>query len=253
MTTQNAAGETISYRYDDAGRLLSESGSRGTQRSYHYDAPRAGTQGGREAGRLAWVEEPTGTIAFGYDAFGRAQSQRRFIAGQEAHERRTYSPSGRLLTHTFGGGPTVDYGYDLGGRLVRAKPFWEAIELDAAGRPLKEEFQNGVRHDNERDGLGFLIAQVIARGETTLSDLAIERNARGADADHRSSGDRLGPQPALHLRPGSSAARRHGRRSHHRADLRCAGQPDGATWTARHPRGWSPVRFATRRHTPASW
>ncbi|MEE2835437.1 MAG: FG-GAP-like repeat-containing protein, partial [Myxococcota bacterium] len=180
VTTQNAAGETISYRYDDAGRLLSESGSRGTQRSYHYDAPRAGTQGGREAGRLAWVEEPTGTIAFGYDAFGRVQSQRRFIAGQEAHERRTYSPSGRLLMHTFGGGPTVDYGYDLGGRLVRAAPFWEAIELDAAGRPLKEEFQNGVRHDNERDGLGFLIAQVIARGETTLSDLAIERNARGA-------------------------------------------------------------------------
>ncbi|MDE0882627.1 MAG: FG-GAP-like repeat-containing protein, partial [Myxococcota bacterium] len=180
VQTRNAAGETVDYTFDAAGRVLSEVGSKGTKRGYHYDSPQSGSAAAaRTAGRLAWAEEPTGSVHLSYDAFGKIAATRRSVDGQTSGQNFIYSPSGRLLNSTYLAGPSVAYSYDDGGRLISAAPFWDALELDAAGRPISERLGNGVEVTTERDARGLPSRQTMRGSQGVFSDLRISRHALG--------------------------------------------------------------------------
>lgn len=66
----NGASQTVAYTYDGAGRLAAMSGSDGAQYTYHYDDALDGAAFGNVAGRLAWVDEPTGRVELGDDGSG---------------------------------------------------------------------------------------------------------------------------------------------------------------------------------------
>ena len=180
ISSVNAAGDQIVFTYDGAGRVTSETGDQGSARTYHYDRPKSGDDTARTAGRLAWAQEPTGTVEFRYDVFGRIAQTQRSVAGQTATHNQTFSPGGKLLTSVFAQGPSVTHSYDLAGRLIAAAPYWEGLELDASGRPLKERLGNGVTVETVRDARGLTSQQTIRNDGGVLSDLSITRNPLGS-------------------------------------------------------------------------
>ncbi len=176
---ENGAGQAVSFEYDQAGRLLRNAADDGTAFVYHYDKSKSDGFG-RTAGRLAWVEEPTGTVHLGYDVAGRAIRARRTIDGKTAEERRDYAPSGLLLAVHYNDELHVPVVYDRAGRPTAVGQVWEVTEQDAAGRILGERYGNGITQTYQRDELGLTSETVVARDETSLYDIVIGRTAYGA-------------------------------------------------------------------------
>ena len=174
---ENATAQIVRYTYDAAGRLTEREA--GVRYRYHYDQgrPEAGTHATRVAGRLAWVEEPTGEIDLGYDELGRTIFARRRIEGRSAEQTTRHAASGLVLGHDHDDGVSLSYEHDPAGRLTAITDLWQVLEQDAAGQILHEGFQNGVETDYERDLLG-LVSKVTVRdsGGTALYDVDIARN-----------------------------------------------------------------------------
>ena len=176
-TSTNGAGQTISYRHDAAGRLVEERAGDGTTFVYHYDAARPDEPTANVRARLAWVEEPTGYAAFGYDALGRTARRVRTIDGSRLDQSTVRSPSGLVLGHSDADGFAVDFTYDPAGRVIGAGPFWTLEEQDAAGSILRERYGNGVVQRTERDLLGLVTDVVVERSDgTRLYDVDVDRN-----------------------------------------------------------------------------
>ncbi|WP_375744181.1 FG-GAP-like repeat-containing protein [Corallococcus interemptor] len=178
----NGANQTRQFIYDDAGRLVRTEGEDGSAFVYHYDVAQDGGTTGRTASRLAWVEEPRGSVHFTYDAAGRVVARRRIIDGLSSEESTVFSPSGLTLATTVDG-VRVDNAYDAAGRPVRAGSYWEALTLDAAGRVMEERYGNGVRQSYQRDAMGLASRVQTLRGTgAALYDVTLTRNAYGAPA-----------------------------------------------------------------------
>ncbi|WP_140787615.1 FG-GAP-like repeat-containing protein [Myxococcus xanthus] len=176
----NGAQQAREYFYDDAGRLVRTLGEDGATFVYHYDVAQDGSAVGNTAGRMAWVEEPRGSVHFAYDAHGRVARQRRAIEGMWSVEDTLFSTTGLPLTSDVDG-VLVDTTYDAAGRPVRLGNYWEAVELDAAGRVIEERFGNGVRQVYARDALGMPSRVHVQRATgVTLYDVTLTRNAFGA-------------------------------------------------------------------------
>jgi RHS repeat-associated protein len=175
---RNAAGQTVAYAYDALGRLVERAGG-GTYR-YHYDTPRPGASALATgvAGRVAWIEEPTGAIDLGYDELGRTRYLRRTIGDRSFEASTRYAASGLVLGRSYDDGFAISYQYDPAGRLVAAGDLWQALEQDASGALLHERFGNGAQARYRRDALG-LASQVTVRGANgaALYDVEITRNA----------------------------------------------------------------------------
>jgi RHS repeat-associated protein len=180
VSSTNAVWQTIVYGYDGAGRLVSRDDGEGGAFAYHYDlpGPGAGPDATNVASRLAWIEEPTGRVELGYDATGQTMYTRRTIDGHAMTERTSYSASGLALGRTYDDGIELVYRYDHTGGLVGIGDLWEVLEYDAAGRPLRERFGNGIEQTWDRDvvGLASEIA-VHAPGGGALYDVELGRNA----------------------------------------------------------------------------
>ncbi|WP_256560388.1 FG-GAP-like repeat-containing protein, partial [Myxococcus dinghuensis] len=176
----NGANQTRRYFYDDAGRLTRTEGEDGSAFVYHYDENQDGTTLGNVMARLAWVEEPLGSMHMTYDTFGRVAWQRRVVDGVDSVETATYSTSGLLLSSSVDG-QAIARTYDAAGRALGIGGYWAALQLDAAGRVLEEQYGNGVRQLHERDDLGLpsRIRTVNALG-LALYDVTLTRNAYGA-------------------------------------------------------------------------
>ncbi len=174
---ENATAQIVRYTYDAAGRLTEREA--GVRYRYHYDQgrPEAGTHATRVAGRLAWVEEPTGEIDLGYDELGRTIFARRRIEGRSAEQTTRHAASGLVLGHDHDDGVSLSYEHDPAGRLMAINDLWQVLEQDAAGQILHEGFQNGVETDYERDVLG-LVSKVTVRdaGGAALYGVDIARN-----------------------------------------------------------------------------
>ncbi|NOK01954.1 hypothetical protein HNV27_10110 [Myxococcus xanthus] len=176
----NGAQQVREYFYDDAGRLVRTLGEDGATFIYHYDVAQDGAAVGNTAGRMAWVEEPRGSVHFAYDSHGRVTRQRRAIEGMWSVEGTLFSTTGLPLTSDVDG-VLVDTTYDAAGRPVRLGNYWEAVELDAAGRVIEERFGNGVRQVYARDALGMPSRVHVQRATgVTLYDVTLTRNAFGA-------------------------------------------------------------------------
>lgn len=185
-TATNAEGQAVRYDYDHIGRLTSVTGHDGARYVYHYDAPRAGSDFAYTRSRLAWVEEPTGIVEAGYDAYGQQARVRRSIADLDrdrdlvAEETTTFSPSGLIRQIDFHDGLVVDYGYDLAGRLTSIGDYWTLGEQDASGRVLSETYGNGLVQVYQRDALGQPTRVTVgAEGVAPIYDVEIGRTAWG--------------------------------------------------------------------------
>jgi RHS repeat-associated protein len=187
-TTTNAEGQVVTYEYDAAGRLTAAIGTDATYR-YHYDVARDGAFL-HTASRLAWVEEPSGSVDVGYDVRGRQIRFRRTIRDRQAprdlvaEEQTTLAPAGGLLRVAYDDGLAIDFAYDGAGRLVRAGDFWEVEEQDAAGRPLRERFGNGVVQRFARDEAGQVewaqVERTRAGAAQSIYDVGLTRTPFGA-------------------------------------------------------------------------
>lgn len=177
----NAVGQNVRYAYDQAGRLVErDTGAvSGSLYRYHYDTsrPGAGTGPARLLGRLAWIEEPTGAIDLGYDELGRTVFARRSVDGRSAEEVTTYTASGLVSGRSFDDGLSLTYSYDAAGRPTRIGDLWHLVEQDAAGRPMRESFRNGVTARYQRDALGLVSAVTVrnASGQA-IYDVSVARN-----------------------------------------------------------------------------
>lgn len=181
----NGANQVRQLFYDDVGRLTRTLGEDGTAFVYHYDLNEDGTTTGNVMGRLAWVEEPRGKVHLAYDAAGRRLRHRRSIDAHEAEESVVYSPSGLVLGSDVDGA-SIPMEYDAAGRAIRVGTYWEALELDAAGRVLEERYGNGVRQLYTRDeqGLPSRVRALRPTG-TPLYDVTVGRTAYRAPSTLR--------------------------------------------------------------------
>ncbi len=185
----NAAGQTMQYGYDGAGRVTSVLADDGSSFTYHYDLP-LDTGYQFTAGRLAWVEEDTGTVQLGYDARGRQTRFQRTIVDSAAsvtigaEEAHTFAPSGLLRAVDFKDGLTVDFAYDDAARPTQVGDLWSVGQYDPAGRILGESFGNGVTQAYSFDPNGDLATVELRRppaaGAGLLYRASVTRNDFGA-------------------------------------------------------------------------
>jgi RHS repeat-associated protein len=185
----NAAGQTIQYSYDGAGRVTSVLADDGSSFTYHYDVPLDSAYQ-FTAGRLAWVEELTGTMQLGYDARGRQVKWQRSIVDSVAsvtlgaEEEHTFAPSGLLRSVDFKDGLAIAMTYDDAGRATEVGDLWTAGSHDAAGRVLSESYGNGVTQAYGYDLNGDLedveVRRPMAAGGALLYQAAVTRNGFGA-------------------------------------------------------------------------
>jgi YD repeat-containing protein len=106
---------------------------------YHYDAARV-TGANGVAGRLAWVEEPTGGVDFAYDSFGHQNWMRRTINGDAAEKAVRWSPSGLVLSLTYDDGLTVPTTYDGAGRPTAVGTYWQATKPPMTARAARRRW-----------------------------------------------------------------------------------------------------------------
>ncbi len=185
----NGAGQTTTYAYDGAGRLTRSTGHDGAQFLYHYDDALDAATFQHTASRLARVDEPTGTVQLGYDAFGQLARMRRVVAGKTADQATTRSPSGLVLSQSDGAGLDFTLAYDAAGRangisaaaIGGSGAVWQLEQQDAAGRPLRERFGNGVVQTHQRNILGQATKlRVLRPAGAALYDVDVSHNAYGA-------------------------------------------------------------------------
>jgi RHS repeat-associated protein len=191
IASENAAGELVTYDYDGAGRLVSVDGLGVTTR-YHYDlARRAGFT--HTAGKLAWVEEPTGTVDFGYDDVGRLATQERTIVEPDrtltGRETTVFAPSGLPRSLDLGDGVVLPIRHDAAGRLSQIEGVWSVESFDPAGDPMRERFANDLLQRYERDALRRPTRVIVEGTAGALYDVVAHYNDFGAidaltDNDH---------------------------------------------------------------------
>jgi RHS repeat-associated protein len=181
----NGEGEATSYEYDRAGRLTMVKGEDGTQFVYHYDLRHKDAVEGNTAGRLAWVEEPTGHAMFGYDSLGRLTRTQRVIDDKVATQTVELAAAGYVISRSTDDGLELAYSYDSAGRLqgidADGHRLWEAVEVDARGEIVRERFGNGVVQEYQRDLLGQPSAiDIGASSGQPLYNVQIDRTDWGA-------------------------------------------------------------------------
>ena len=185
----NASGQTIQYGYDGAGRVTSVLADDGSSFTYHYDVPLDASYQ-FTAGRLAWVEEQTGTVQLGYDARGRQTRLQRTIVDTaasvtlSAEEAHTFAPSGVLRSMDFKDGLVVALAYDDAGRPTQVGDLWSVGQYDPAGRILGESFGNGVTQAYSFDENGDLESVEVRRppaaGSSLIYQASVTRNGFSA-------------------------------------------------------------------------
>ncbi len=166
-TDYNAA--TTRYSYDAAGQLASRVNAAGQQVTFRYD----------ELGRLTGQDAAGVVTTFGYDPAGRLVAAR----NPDADLRFTLDPVGRVTAETCNG-RTVTTAYDQAGRVIRqatpsgAEAGWEygpdgqpsalttgghqvRFGYDPAGRETRRELPGGATLGQEWDQLGRLTRQLL--------------------------------------------------------------------------------------------
>jgi RHS repeat-associated protein len=182
VSQTNAAGQTIEFSYDGAGRLTEMTGE-DSEFVYHYDDALDASAFPYTAGRLAWIEEPTGRVQLGYDAAGREVRRRRTVGTRTGETTTSFAASGIVLSTGDGDGLSFDIAYDPAGRATGLGSLWQLETQDAAGRPLRERFGNGVIQSYQRDALGQATRVQVQRPTgAALFDASIAYNLHGAIA-----------------------------------------------------------------------
>ena len=144
-------GQSITYQYDDLGRLVSN--SEGNE--YIYDA----------RGNLASATNSLGKVTFGYDALNRLTSTTDMFNQTVAYE---YDKAGNVVKITYPGGKEVLYTYHDDGRLRSVEDWMSGRTLYSYhpdGRIASITYPNAVTTTYSHDSLGRLI-EIETRGNS---------------------------------------------------------------------------------------
>jgi RHS repeat-associated protein len=108
----DAKGVTVQYTYDLLNRLTAAHFPDPSQDiTYSYD------EGIFGKGRHTGMTDPSGSVAFGYDARGRLVGKTSTILGRGYTMGVSYSPGNRVMTVAYPSGRTLDYTRDSMGRM----------------------------------------------------------------------------------------------------------------------------------------
>jgi RHS repeat-associated protein len=136
-----AAESTITYRYDEAGRLVEVGDTAHGTVEFGYDG----------LGRLVAETNPAGTIGYRYDA------------------------AGLPVAVTLPDGTEVAYRYDATGQLTGIDNPYAALEVgarDEAGRITRLQLPNGIAAGYRFDAAGQLAGIEYQHGDRDLGDLS---------------------------------------------------------------------------------
>ena len=208
----DANGNDLYYGYDPANRLRWEKhGSPGATNdvTYHYDAPyqMVGGQGqlpnGQPQdyvlGRLAWVEDASGTRFTSFDQRGRAVVDLRHMGGSNGYKQRTrgYDALDREVARTWPDSIDVSFVYSARGLLEEVPGYVPGIVYNAAGQPvLRMLYDGGETQGRWRyDAVGRLVSVQAEQNEgpVTLLDRLIELDRVGNVVSLRRPTPEAGP------------------------------------------------------------
>lgn len=202
LSRTDARGETITWTYDSVGRPLQhDSDGDGDHDTFFYyddcDGECLGIlpEASFVKGRMAWVEDSTGSAYFSYDARGDRTVTVKNVTGYVATTRTNYDAMGRIVELTYPDGSTVSFTYGAGGEVASIPGYVDAVEYDADAKPARIDFANGVEtvyeYDERSRPTGITSTSVV---EGLIQDLVYTLDARG---DVLAIEDRVDPSSAL--------------------------------------------------------
>ncbi|MDT0347767.1 RHS repeat-associated core domain-containing protein [Streptomyces litchfieldiae] len=165
-TYTNSLGQTTTFQFDDAYRLVSETDPLGHVTHYSYDRHdnllRVTDPLGRTTehtydawGQLVWTRRPDGgEVSIEYAAPG---LEARVVEADGSVRLQTFDAAGNRTSYTDPAGATVRYGYDERGMLESITDPSGAttrIECDAAGLPVRSIDSLGQTFTERRDAFG---------------------------------------------------------------------------------------------------
>jgi len=177
----------LDYRYDAAGLLTTQTNALKQQGVTSYDAlgrPVSiqyakkdevrfsyGKKGGA-SGKLVEIGENTGSLRYGYTAFGElASMQQTFKDGPKFTQTYTYDKAGRISTATLPGGQKLSYSYDATGRLagvmLDGQPILTGMRYSALEGITNAAWGNGLKYQAAYDALGRITSQT--QGKRTVA------------------------------------------------------------------------------------
>jgi len=177
----------LDYRYDAAGLLTKQVDALKRQGITSYDAlgRPVGIQYGKSdgirfsygdkggaTGKLAEIKENTGSLRYGYTAFGELASLTQSLAkGVTFTQSYAYDNAGRISATTLPGGQKLSYSYDSTGRLagvmLDGKPILTHMRYSVLGGITSARWGNGLKYRAEYDALGRITSQT--QGKTTVA------------------------------------------------------------------------------------
>jgi RHS repeat-associated protein len=198
LVSQDDNGKVFTMSYDALGRLKDKSiVAPGESRNYlfQYD------QGGPGAsGQLSQCEvnhdNDLVKCSSNYDKYGREKKYSETIDNKKYTYQYAFSKNGNVRKLTFPSGFSVKYEYDGHGNLKRIRQadnnevIWKAMEIDAYGRVVKQEFGNGLEtekffdqhnypHRIETGTDNFTVQNVTYQFEQTTGNLLSRSNRHG--------------------------------------------------------------------------
>lgn len=148
IQSQDFIGRTVQYYYDAAGNLSSITDARGNSVSYSYD----------EDHHLVWSSDAMQQPVFksSYDDFGRIQD---FVDSKNQAYSISYDTENRPTAITDAVGDLVSYEYDDQNRLVKiTDPLGSSVsyEYNSSNLPIRVIDRNGVETSLEYDSRGHI-------------------------------------------------------------------------------------------------
>lgn len=173
-----ADGRHVQRDYDALGRLTKLTFREGRPTTYAYDqaSPLCGTEETYAIGRLAVVDEASGSTAFCYDFAGRVVRKSQIAQGVRLDLRYTYSRAGRLTGITYPDGRHVSYTRSKTGDITRIS----AQQGGSTAQPLITE----AKHNALGKTIGWVAGtRTFQRLQDTSGNLA-EISDQRADGLH---------------------------------------------------------------------
>jgi len=179
----------LNYRYDTAGLMVKQVDAGKRQAKTQYDALGRpvliqygqsdkirfsyGKKGGA-SGKLTEIRENSGSLRYGYTAFGELASvQQTFPKGVAFTQSYTYDNAGRINTATLHGGQKLTYDYDSAGRLVGVKldnrPILTHMRYHTLGGIASATWGNGLKYRARYDALGRIVSQTQGKAIVTYA------------------------------------------------------------------------------------
>jgi len=170
--TTDAKKQTVTYTYDAANRITTESFN-GVKVRYHYDTDLPATWPGlaNTKGKLAWVEDEAGREYYSYDPRGNTTLRVREAGGLTFLNRMGYDAMERLTSLTYPDGFTVSYTYNAMNQLDFVPGFVTAIDYKPTGQKERFVYANDIESVYRYDSRQRLDNLTSTRGNKTLQNL----------------------------------------------------------------------------------